>query len=71
MTIEEIAPKYKLIGAHTARKTFIIFLYHKTKDVILTAKIAGYSPEIIKRHYVGTDKEMEKEAMKKAFGKIW
>lgn len=70
ITTEKIAPKYELIAAHTARKTFITFLYHKTKDVILTAKIAGCSPEIIKRHYVGTDKDMEKEAMKKAFGKL-
>jgi integrase len=64
---ENIAPKYELIGSHTARKTFITYLYHKTKNVILTAKIAGCSPDIIKKHYVGTDWEMETEAMKKAF----
>jgi len=67
---ENIAPKFKLIRSHTARKTFITYLYHTTKDEILTAKIAGCSPEIIKKHYVGTDKTMEKEAMKKAFGNL-
>lgn len=66
---ENRAPKYELIGSHTARKTFITYLYHKTKNVILTAKIAGYSPDIIKKHYVGTDWEMENEAMEKAFEK--
>jgi integrase len=65
---ENIAPKYELIGSHTARKTFITYLYHITKDVILTAKIAGCSPDIIRKHYVGTDRDMEEEAMRKAFG---
>ena len=64
---ENIAPKHELIGSHIARKTFITLLYHSTKDVILTAKIAGCSPEIVRKHYVGTDLEMEKQAIKKAF----
>ncbi len=67
---ENIAPKYKLIGSHNARKTFISNFYNTTKDINLTKKNAGITQDKTLRRYMGTNKEMEKEAMKKAFGKL-
>ncbi|MDB4582954.1 phage integrase SAM-like domain-containing protein [Draconibacterium sp.] len=67
---ENIDPKYKLVGSHIARKTFITNFYHKTKDINLTKKAAAISQDKTLRRYMGTDKEMEKEAMKKTFGDI-
>ncbi|WP_297097519.1 phage integrase SAM-like domain-containing protein [uncultured Draconibacterium sp.] len=67
---ENIAPKHKLIKSHTARKTFISYMYYTTKDMILTAKIAGCSPDIIKKHYIGIHNDQAKEAIKKAFGEL-
>jgi len=70
VTREKIAPKYKLVGSHTARKTFISNFYHNTKDINLTKKNAGITQDKTLRRYMGIDKEMEKKAMKKAFGKL-
>lgn len=70
VTTEKIAPKFKLVGSHTARKTFISNFYHNTKDINLTKKNAGITQDKTLRRYMGIDKEMEKEAMKKAFGEI-
>lgn len=67
---ENIAPKHELIKSHTARKTFISYMYYTTKDMILTAKIAGCSPDIIKKHYIGIDNDQAKDAIEKAFGNI-
>ena len=67
---ENIAPKYKLIKSHTARKTFISYMYYTTKDMILTAKIAGCSPDIIQKHYIGIDNDQAKEAIEKTFDNI-
>ena len=69
-TTEKIEPKYKLVGSHTARKTFISNFYHSTKDVNLTKKNAGITQDKTLRRYIGSDKNMEKEAMNKAFGNI-
>ena len=70
VTTEKISPKHELIGVHTARKTFISIFYHNTKDINLTKKNAGITQDKTLRRYMGTDKEMEKEAMKKAFGNL-
>jgi len=67
---EKIAPKHELVGSHTARKTFITNFYHNTKDINLTKKNAGITQDKTLRRYMGIDKEMEKKAMKKAFGKL-
>lgn len=67
---EHIDPKFKLITSHTARKTFTSYLYFVTKDVLLTAKIAGCSPEIVKKHYVGLYNDQASEAINKAFGDL-
>jgi hypothetical protein len=67
---EKIAPKHELVGSHTARKTFISNFYHNTKDINLTKKNAGITQDKTLRRYMGIDKQMEKEAMKKAFGKL-
>ncbi len=70
ITTEKIAPKYELVGSHTARKTFITNFYNKTKDITLTKKNAGISQDKTLRRYMGSNQEMEKEAMKKAFGNL-
>lgn len=67
---ENIAPKYKLITAHVARKTFISNFYNETKDINLTKKNAAITQDKTLRRYMGTNKDMEKEAMKKAFGNL-
>jgi len=67
---ENIAPKHELIGSHNARKTFISNFYHITKDINLTKKNAGITQDKTLKRYMGTNKDMEKDAMKKAFGKL-
>jgi hypothetical protein len=53
---------------HSEVLTFISYqtfrFLHMTKDVVLAAKIAGCSPDIIRKLYVGTDRDMEEEAKK-------
>ena len=58
------------VGSHTARKTFVINFYNNTKDINLTKKNAGITQDKTLRRYMGIDKEMEKKAMKQAFGKL-
>jgi len=41
-----------------------------TKDVNLTKQNAGITQDKTLRRYMGSDKEMEREAMKKAFGNM-
>jgi site-specific recombinase XerD len=67
---ENIAPKHELITAHVARKTFITNFYNETKDINLTKKNAAINQDKTLRRYMGTDKKMEKDAMKKAFGNL-
>ena len=67
---ENIAPKYELITAHVSRKTFITNFYNQTKDTVLTKRNAAISQDKTLKRYMGTDKNMAKEAMKKAFDKI-
>lgn len=67
---ENIAPKYELVSSHVARKTFITNFYYRTKDINLTKKNAAITQDKTLRRYMGADKEMEKEAMKKAFGDL-
>ena len=69
LTTERIAPKYKLIGTHEARRTFITNFYSQTKDMVLTKQNAGITQDKTLKRYMGTSKEMERTAMKTAFGK--
>lgn len=64
------APKYKLVGSHTARKSFITNFLNETNDISLVKKAAAITNEKTLRRYKGTDKKMAKEAMKKTFGNI-
>jgi hypothetical protein len=64
---EKIAPKYKLVGSHTARKTFITNFYYNTKDINLTKRNAGITQDKTLKRYMGLDKEMERETMNNAF----
>jgi hypothetical protein len=70
ITTEKIAPKYELVGAHTARKTFITNFYDRTKDINLTKRNAAISQDKTLRRYMGIDRQMEIEAMNKAFGSL-
>lgn len=64
------APKYELVGSHTARKTFISLFYNRTKDMTLTKKFAGIEQDKTTRRYMSSDRPMERQAMKKAFGSL-
>jgi site-specific recombinase XerD len=64
------APKYKLVGSHIARKTFITNFLNITQDTSLLKKAAAISQDSTIRRYKGTNKEMAKEAMKKTFGDL-
>jgi len=68
ITSELCEPKYKLVGIHIARKTFITNFYNQTKNMILTKQNAGVTQDKTMRRYMGSNKEMEREAMKTAFG---
>lgn len=70
LTTEKIEPKHKLIGSHNARKTFITNFYNSTKDMVLTKQNAGITQDKTIRRYMGTNKQMEREAMKTAFGNM-
>ena len=70
ITTEQIKPKHELIGSHNARKTFISNFYNMTKDINLTKQNAGITQDKTLRRYMGSNKEMEREAMKKAFGNM-
>lgn len=70
ITTEKIEPKYKLIGSHCARKTFITNFYSLTKDISLTKQNAGITQDKTLRRYMGSNKQMEREAMKNAFGNL-
>jgi site-specific recombinase XerD len=70
ITTEQIKAKHELIGSHNARKTFISNFYNMTKDINLTKQNAGITQDKTLRRYMGSNKEMEREAMKKAFGNI-
>jgi len=66
---ENIAPKYELIKSHTARKTFASLIYLETKDILLTAQVAGISTDIVKKHYIGLDTEQAQKAIEKVFNR--
>ena len=70
ITSELSEPKHKLVGSHIARKTFITNFYSQTKDFVLTKKNAGITQDKTMRRYMGSNKEMEREAMKTAFGSM-
>ncbi len=67
---ENIAPKHELVTSHIARKTFITNFYNETKDINLTKKNAAITQDKTLRRYMGIDKKMAKDAMKKAFGNL-
>jgi integrase len=68
ITTEKIAPKWKLITIHDVRRTFITNFYNQTKDLRLTKQNAGITQDKTLRRYLGSNKQMERDAMKKAFG---
>lgn len=70
ITTEKRAPKHELIGSHNARKTFITNFYSQTKDITLTKQNAGITQDKTLRRYMGSNKEMERNAMNQAFGNI-
>lgn len=70
ITTEKREPKCNLISAHDARRTFITNFYNETKDMRLTKQNAGIAQDKTMKRYMGSNKEMERDAMKKAFGNM-
>lgn len=68
--IETVFPKYKLITAHTARKTFITIGFMKGLDVKIIKSITGHKKEATFDKYLKIADEMKKEEMFKAFGSL-
>ncbi|WP_423129720.1 site-specific integrase [Gaoshiqia sp. Z1-71] len=68
--IETVHPKYELITAHTARKTFITIGFMKGLDVKIIKSITGHKKEATFDKYLKIADEMKKEEMFKAFGSL-
>ena len=69
-TIKEFFPKFKLIGTHTGRKTFICLAYSRGMDVKMIMNITGINDEKTLRRYLEIDIDTKIEAVNKAFGEL-
>lgn len=69
-TITEYYPKYKLIGSHTARKTFICNAFDGGMDINDVKAITGIRNETTLRRYLEVTESRKIEKMKNVFGNI-
>lgn len=69
-TIAEYHPKYKLIGSHTARKTFICNAFDGGMDINDVKAITGIRNESTLRRYLEVTESRKIEKMKNVFGNI-
>lgn len=63
-------PKYKLITAHTARKTFVTLSFYLGMDVKTIKSITGHKQDKTFDKYLKIADEMKKTKMNEAWGKI-
>lgn len=66
-TKKEFIPKHKLIGTHTARKTFICLAYERGLDIEMIKSITGITQEKTLRRYLQVSTETKKEKLTNAF----
>jgi integrase len=69
--IEELTkPKYELITAHTARKTFITLSFYLGMDVKVIKSITGHTQDRTFDKYLKIADEMKTDVMTKAWGRL-
>ena len=70
-TAEEVTkPKYELITAHTARKTFITLSFFFGMDVKIIKSITGHTQDKTFDKYLNIADGMKKSELEKAWGKL-
>lgn len=69
-TKREFTPKHKLIGTHTARKTFICLAYERGLDIEMIKSITGITQEKTLKRYLQVSTETKKDKLTKAFGTL-
>jgi len=68
--VETIKPKYELITAHTARKTFITLSFFLGMEVKIIKSITGHTQDKTFDKYLKIADEMKTDVMNKAWGKL-
>lgn len=68
--LEEVKPKWKLITAHAARKTFITLSFYLGMDVKTIKSITGHTQDKTFDKYLNIADSMKKNQIEKAWGKI-
>lgn len=63
----KIYPKYKLISAHTGRKTFVTLSLAKGIPAEVVMKVTGHSDYKSFKRYVNVDEERKRDAMSQAW----
>jgi len=70
-TSQEVTkPKYKLITAHTSRKTFITLSFFLGMDVKVIKSITGHTQDKTFDKYLKIADEMKETEINKAWGKL-
>ncbi len=67
---QEIKPKYKVVTAHVARKTFITLSFYLGMNIKIVQEITGINQEKTLRKYLKIADEMKKTEMDKTWGKL-
>ena len=63
--------KWKLVGTHTAVKTFITHCGQKGISPKVVSEITGKTVKVILDHYYGTDEATIEREMYRGFGSQW
>jgi integrase len=67
---QETKPKYKVVTAHVARKTFITLSFYLGMNIKIVQEITGINQEKTLRKYLKIADEMKKTEMDKTWGKL-
>lgn len=69
-TIKEFLPKCKLIGTHTARKTFVCLAHSSGMDIKTIMDITGIKDEKTLRRYLNVSIDTKRDRLTKVFGNL-
>ncbi len=67
---QETKPKYEVVTAHVARKTFITLSFYLGMNIKIVQEITGINQEKTLRKYLKIADEMKKTEMDKTWGKL-
>lgn len=67
---QETKPKYKVVTAHVARKTFITLSFYLGMNIKIVQEITGINQEKTLRKYLKIADDMKKTEMDKTWGKL-